>query len=75
MQNQTRGASKIEIINGAIANMDRNGTPTFLPQCLQVAGIAGPRHIFLQNEILSSLQCGHVNFLNIISKISETVRF
>jgi len=41
----TRIQGRMPTMNGIITTIDQYGTPTFLPQALQVAGAAGPSHI------------------------------
>jgi hypothetical protein len=42
-----------------MVTIDQYGTPTFLPQDLQVAGKAGPRKDARTLEIPGFSQCGH----------------
>jgi len=54
----TRADNKKAVRNGIPANIATQGTPTFLPHALHVAGTLGPRHILRIREMPALPQWG-----------------
>ena len=51
------------IVIGIVIKILEYDTPTLFPHCLQVAGMAGPKHNLRHIEIAGLPQCGHLYIL------------